>query len=102
MDQLGHDGYFRNWRAWEPEDAHAIAENWGILLGNEHWQVINTVRDYYKSYRLFPPNRVLINLMSKEKGLEKANSIYLMQLFSGTPSKVLAQIAGLPKPADCD
>ena len=102
MDQLGDDGYFKNWKEWKPTDAHAISENCGILLGNEHWQVINIVREYYKSYRLFPPNRVLINLMSKEEGLEKADSIYLMQLFSGTPARVLAKIAGLPKPADCD
>ena len=102
MNQVGADGYLKNWRAWEPEDARAIAESWGILLRNEHWQVINIVRDYYESYRLFPPNRVLINLMSKQEGLEKANSTHLMQLFSGTPVKVLAQIAGLPKPSDCD
>ena len=89
-------------KEWQAEDASVIAENFGILLSEDHWKVIEIVRNYYETYRLFPPNRVLINLIMKEQGSEKANSIYLMQLFTGAPAKVLAQIAGLPKPANCD
>ena len=92
----------KDWREWQAEDASVIAENFGILLNEDHWKVIEIVRNYYETYRLFPPNRVLINLIMKEQGSEKANSIYLMQLFTGAPAKVLAQIAGLPKPANCD
>ena len=92
----------KDWREWQAEDASVIAENFGILLNEDHWKVIEIVRNYYQSYRLFPPNRVLINLIMKEQGPEKANSIHLMKLFSGTPAKVLAQLAGLPKPANCD
>ena len=92
----------KDWREWQAEDASVIAENFGILLNEDHWKVIEIVRNYYETYRLFPPNRVLINLIMKEQGPEKANSMHLMKLFSGTPAKVLAQIAGLPKPANCD
>ena len=95
-------GCFKDWRRWQTEDASVIAESFGISLNEDHWKVIEIVRSYYDAYRLFPPNRVLINLIMKEQGPEKANSIHLMKLFSGTPAKVLAQIAGLPKPANCD
>ena len=95
-------GCFKEWRKWKAEDASVIAESFGISLNDDHWKVIEIVRNYYETYRLFPPNRVLINLILKEQGPAKANSIHLMKLFSGTPAKVLAQIAGLPKPANCD
>lgn len=92
----------KDWREWQAEDASVTAENFGIFLNEDHWKVIKIVRNYYESYRLFPSNRVLINLIMKEQGPEKANSIHLMKLFTGTPAKVLAKIAGLPKPANCD
>ena len=92
----------KDWREWQAEDASVIAESFGISLNEDHWKVIEIVRNYYETYRLFPPNRVLINLILKEQGPKKANSIHLMTLFSGTPAKVLARIAGLPKPANCD
>mgnify|MGYP001217691970 CR=1 FL=1 len=102
MNEKEKLGLSKDWRKWQAEDASVIAENLGILLNEDHWEIIKIVRNYYETYRLFPPNRVLINLIMKEQGPEKANSIHLMQLFSGTPAKVLAQIAGLPKPANCD
>ncbi|MCZ6459336.1 MAG: TusE/DsrC/DsvC family sulfur relay protein, partial [Gammaproteobacteria bacterium] len=34
-------------------------------------------------------------------GAEKGTSIYLLKLFPGSPAKLLAKIAGLPRPTNC-
>ena len=67
----------KDWREWQAEDASVIAENFGILLNEDHWKVIGIVRNYYETYRLFPPNRVLINLIMKEQGPEKPTAYIL-------------------------
>jgi tRNA 2-thiouridine synthesizing protein E len=34
-------------------------------------------------------------------GFEKGRSIYLLRLFPGSPAKLVAKYAGLPKPKNC-
>jgi tRNA 2-thiouridine synthesizing protein E len=45
--------------------------------------------------------RPLVKQVREQLGEDKANSIYLMQLFPGSPAKLLAKIAGLPRPTNC-
>ena len=37
----------------------------------------------------------------EEWGKEKGSSMYLLQLFPGSPAKIGSKIAGLPKPDNC-
>ena len=50
---------------------------------------------------LSPAMRPLAKYIKLHLGAEKANSIYLMQLFPQSPAKYLAKIAGLPRPENC-
>jgi tRNA 2-thiouridine synthesizing protein E len=45
--------------------------------------------------------RILVKLVANELGPEKGNSLYLLQLFPGSPARVASRIAGLPRPANC-
>ncbi len=99
---LDKEGFLRDYRAWTPETAPILAETEGISLTEAHWQIIYLVRDYYQKYQISPATRVLSKLVKSELGADKASSIYLMQLFTGKPAKILAKIAGLPKPNNCD
>lgn len=96
------EGFLVSLGDWSPAVALQIASAEGIELTDEHWRIINLVRDYYDCYHLSPATRVLVNLVGRELGPEYGRSIYLMKLFSGKPAKLVSKIAGLPKPSNCD
>ena len=45
--------------------------------------------------------RPLVKYVSQTLGSDKGSSIYLLQLFPGSPAKVASKIAGLPRPEHC-
>ena len=95
------EGFLRNLKDWSPEVARDIGRDHGIELTAEHLQVIDVLRTFYQDHILSPPSRVLMKVLSQSLETE-INSIALMQLFGGRARRHLAQIAGLPKPSDCD
>jgi tRNA 2-thiouridine synthesizing protein E len=99
---LDKEGFLRDLSDWNPEVAEVLAKNEEITLSGSHWQIINLVRDYYQQYQISPVTRVLVKITREKLGEDKGNSIYLMQMFSGKPAKLVSKIAGLPKPANCD
>ena len=82
--------------------AHELAAQDEITLNEQHWEIINLVRQYYDDYRVSPPTRVLAKLVTEQLGPDKGRSIYLMQLFTARYAKYVSKIAGLPKPTGCD
>lgn len=99
---LDKEGFLQDFRDWQPELAPEIAATEGIELIEAHWEVIHLVRDYYQRFHISPTSRVLVKLVGEQLGEEKGRSIYLMQLFTAKSAKLVAKIAGLPKPANCD
>ena len=51
--------------------------------------------------QLSPATRPLIKYTALKLGPEKGNSPHLNRLFNGTPAKLAAKLAGLPKPTNC-
>lgn len=100
--QLDKEGFLRDLSDWDESVAVELAASEGIDLTDDHWHIINIVRRYYDEYHISPATRVLANIVGQELGAEKGRSIYLMQLFSGKPAKLVSKIAGLPKPPNCD
>lgn len=93
--------YLANIEDWSEELAIHIATLENITLTDNHWEVVNFVRDFYKEYKTSPAIRLLVKAMAKELGSDKGNSIYLYKLFPKGPAKQATRIAGLPKPAKC-
>ena len=98
---LDSEGYLVNLTDWHPELADQLALREGIKLTPEHWEVIQLLRDFYTKFEHSPAMRPLVKYIKQELGADKANSIYLMQLFPQSPPKLGAKIAGLPRPANC-
>ncbi|MUH71307.1 TusE/DsrC/DsvC family sulfur relay protein [Psychrosphaera haliotis] len=86
---------------WSVELAEHIAGLEKITMTDNHWEVVNFVRDFYKEYKTSPAIRMLVKAMAKQLGADKGNSIYLYKLFPKGPAKQATRIAGLPKPAKC-
>lgn len=98
---LNDEGYLIDRSSWTPEIANALAKSINIELTEEHWQVINFLRQFYQSYHVIPPLRVFIKNLKETLGAELGNSLKLHQLFPESPLKFACLIGGLPKPKHC-
>lgn len=75
---------------------HVIAAAEGITLTDDHWKVVNFLRDEYRENGHTP------NFRNMLKGLEEilpgCDSKSLYELFPAGPAKQGAKVAGLPQP----
>ena len=94
-------GYLLDTSAWTLAFAEAVAAEEGIVLGPDHWQVLNFLREYHAQYEHSPPMRVLVKAIAPLLGEPKATSRRLYQLFPDGPARQACKIAGLPKPEGC-
>jgi len=99
--ETDEEGYLTNLDDWTPDLAEEMAKQEGIELTDQHWEVINFLRDYYDEYQIAPAIRVLTKAIGKKLGKEKGNSKYLYELFPYGPAKQACKFAGLPKPTGC-
>ena len=98
---LDKDGYLLDLKDRSAEVAQALAAQSGIELSPEHWQILELLRSFYQEFELSPATRPLIKYTALKLGPEKGNSLHLNRLFNGTPAKLAAKLAGLPKPTNC-
>lgn len=100
--ERNNEGFLEDAWAWDPDVAIEIAAEDGLELDKNHWEIIKFLRDFYKEHEISPPsNRLFVKAVKDAMGEEKGSSIYLMQLFPGTPAKTACRIAGLPRPTNC-
>ncbi|UVJ42083.1 TusE/DsrC/DsvC family sulfur relay protein [Pseudomonas sp. LS1212] len=98
---LDKDGYLQDLGDWSSDVAQALAAQEGLDLSPEHWEVLEVLRQFYQEFQLSPATRPLIKYTALKLGPEKGNSLHLNRLFKGTPAKLAAKLAGLPKPTNC-
>ena len=93
--EIDEDGFIQEPDKW----GNAIADDLSKLeqaypMTEEHWKVVNYLRDYYLKFEIAPP----IRMLCKQTGFD-LKKIY--QLFPSGPAKGACKIAGLPKPTGC-
>ena len=92
---LDEDGFIQEPEMWSQDVALALAKTEGVEdLGEEHWKLVNYLRDYYLKYGVAP----MIRKLCKDTGF-KLNKVY--ELFPSGPAKGACKVAGLPKPTGC-
>jgi tRNA 2-thiouridine synthesizing protein E len=101
MIEADEEGYITDISQWSSELANLIAKAENIEMDDDHWEVVNFLRDYYEEYQIAPAVRVLTKAIKKSLGADKGNSKYLYELFPYGPAKQACKIAGLPKPTGC-
>ena len=90
------NGNLVNPNDWDEDVAKALAAVDDIELSQEHWDVINYLRDQYlNDGGAQPMERVINKAMAKVWG-KKVSSKDLYTLFPLAPSKQGNRIAGLP------
>ena len=95
------EGYLVDLASWNEELANLIAQDEEIEMTEEHWEVVNFLRDYYNEYQIAPAVRVLIKAVKKKLGADKGSNKYMYELFPYGPAKPARKLAGLPKPPGC-
>ncbi len=98
---IDKEGFLKNLSDWTPEAATLLANNEGISLTEEHWEIIKLLRAFYQQFEISPAMRILVKITKESLGDKAGNSIHLMKLFPGSPAKLASKIAGLPKPTNC-
>lgn len=105
-DAFDEEGYLQDAAAWNEALAQQLADELGIDLTPDHWEVIQMVRNYYGIYGISPSMRPLVRYLGEELGPDKGRSVYLLQLFrnpvsNASPALSIARLAGLPRPENC-
>lgn len=99
--ETDEEGYLENMEDWDSDAAVVMAGIDGCELSDNHWEVINFLREYYTEYEIAPAVRILTKAVGKKLGKDKGNSKYLYELYPKGPAKQACKYAGLPKPTGC-
>ncbi len=92
---VDEDGFLDDPAIWNEMVARDFAGVEGIeALTDDHWKVINYIRNYYQQFGIAP----MVRKLCKETGF-KLNQIY--EMFPSGPAKGACKLAGLPKPTGC-
>ena len=99
--EADEEGYISDVSLWNQELAGMIAESENIEMNDDHWEVVNFLRNFYEEYQIEPAARILTRAIKRTLGPGKGNSKYLYELFPSGPIRQASKIAGLPKPTSC-
>ena len=107
--ETDEDGYLIDIGSWSEEVANYFAKETDLEeLTEQHWQIINFLRDYYNEYQIAPMVKILIKaimkdekIMGEDVGNKRKASAMLYELFPMGPGIQACKIAGLPKPTGC-
>ena len=91
-------GYLVSQDDWDEDVAQVIAASEGLTLTQDHWDVIEYLRDAYLNHNGEQPNnRAMLKAMQAKWPDRKVDNKTLFDLFPGNPSKQAGKIAGLPE-----
>ncbi len=91
---LNPEGFLVDAAQWTPEVASALASKAGIALTPEHWKVLTFCReDAARTGQSPGPRRI-----TQASGVSMKE---LYALFPKGPGKLVAKLAGIPKPKSC-
>jgi TusE/DsrC/DsvC family sulfur relay protein len=94
--ELNQEGFLQNPDEWDDDVARALAKaEEGIEdMLEDHWTVVNYIREYFLENNLAP----MVRKVCKNTGFPLK---YIFELFPSGPAKGACKVAGLPKPDGC-
>lgn len=97
---LDADGHLRDPEQWSADVAQWLASRDGVELDEDHWWLIDFVREYHESYGNPPLMRTLVAALERS-GRSFGGSRELYRLFPDGPVRLACKYGGLPKPDWC-
>lgn len=90
---LNEEGYLTDFSEWEPAVAETLAQEEGIQLSAQHWDVLKYLQNQHQNHA-----PLTIRMVGKS-GVVSIKDFY--ELFPNGPLKQSTKIAGIPKPISC-
>jgi tRNA 2-thiouridine synthesizing protein E len=94
--ETDENGNLVNYQDWDRDVAAVLAAEDGIELTQEHWDVLEYLRDEYQNNNNNQPMERQINKDMGKRWGKKIASKDIYRLFPKAPSKQGNRIAGLP------
>jgi dissimilatory sulfite reductase related protein len=94
--EIDEDGFIQEPEKWSKEVAEDLGKEESSVqpMTEDHWRLVNYIRDYYIKFGVAPPVRMLC----KQNKFELK---YLYEMFPKGPAAGACKVAGLPKPTGC-
>ena len=100
--QLSEAGWLEDLSEWSKELAVEIAKSEKIdELTEEHWDIINTAREFFNDQGVVLEPRKFSKLMKERFGADRSSQQYIYSLFPTGLIKCANKVAGLPRPKGC-
>lgn len=100
--ETNEQGFLKHLDDWNEEFASKLAEQEGINLFVDHWELIFYFREYYEENLVNPTMRQLVLTLGKKKDKHfhdlKEYEKHIYTLFPTDPIHELCKLAGLPMP----
>jgi TusE/DsrC/DsvC family sulfur relay protein len=92
------EGYIQDMDKWSEGFAIASAAKEGVVLTDDHWELIWFIREYHAEHQVQPQVRDMIKHFRNVWGPERGNNRYLHDMFmTGGPQKQGNRFAGIRK-----
>ncbi len=95
---VDNEGFLLDPADWDLNVAEFLATEEQIKLSNDHWMVVNFVRNHLEECQTVPEARHALKAMKAALGEEKATRRYLYRLFPYGHGQQACKIAGSRKP----
>ena len=92
--EVNNEGFLSNPDDWDEQLGAEFARLIGVAMSDEHWKLVQFLRDDYKAQGETPTLR----RVSTQTGLPVKQ---LFTMFPGKPAKKMSYVAGVPKPKGC-
>lgn len=96
MPSIDAEGYLIEPQDWNEGLAAEFARQENIQLSDEHWMVVNFMREYFEEHQVAPDARFVIKHLNQN--LEGASRNKLFELFPYGYVKQACKIAGMKRP----
>jgi tRNA 2-thiouridine synthesizing protein E len=97
MQTTDPEGHLAGLERWSPLHANRIAEEEGLELSEEHWQVIFCLREWFREYGPDWTARQMTHQLERDYA-DMGGRRYLYDLFPHGPLAQGCRLAGLPLP----
>lgn len=98
-------GFICNPNDWNEGFTRAVAEQDGIDLYVDHWELIWYVREFYEEKQTTPTMHTVVRTLGKKNTRfhdQKEYEKHIYSLFSTDPCHEVCKLAGLPMPQPDD
>jgi TusE/DsrC/DsvC family sulfur relay protein len=93
-----NEGFMLHPEEWNEEIALSIAEDLGLEMNDERWEIVHIIREHYEDRQSVPEARTLLKELRDRHGKDIATRKYVYALFPYGYGQQACKIAGMRKP----